>query len=132
MTYESIISKLPSLDNHGHTGRRTQRWQKASGETSILENSWRTTPNLFHQMKFSKTMTTVLVLAHGGQITTGFSSSTSLGGRVPVQARGEVVLVRTQNFQLSCTSEASALPLISRQRIPTKALSSRQHSTRYT
>ena len=127
-TYQIIISKPPSLDNHGHTGQRTQKWQKVSGETSTLESSWRTTPNLFHRTKFSRKTTTVLASAPGGQVTTGFSSSTSLGGRDPAPGHGEVVLVRTQNFQLSCTFEASAPPLIFKQRIPTKVLSSRQHS----
>ena len=127
-SYQIIISKAPLLDNHGRTGRKTQKWEKVSGETSILESSWRTTLNLFQRTKFSRTTITVLALAPGGQTTTGFSSSISLGGRDPAPARGEVVLVRTQNFQLSCTFEASALPLISKQKIPTKGLSSRQHS----
>ena len=99
-TYQIIISKPPSLDNHGRTGQRTQKWEKVSGETSILESSWRTTPNLFHLTKFSRTTIIALALAPGGQITTGFSSSTSLGGRDPALARGEAVLVRIQNFQL--------------------------------
>ena len=99
-SYQIIISKPPLLDNHGRTGQRTQKWEKVSGETSILESSWRTTPNLFHLTKFSRKTIIALALAHGGQITTGFSSSTSLGGRDPALVRGEVVLVRIQNFHL--------------------------------
>ena len=95
-----IISKPPSLDNHGRTGQRTQKWQKVSGEISTPENSWRTTPSLFHQMRFSTTTITVSALARGGQVTTGCSSSTSLGGRDPALDHGEAALVRTQSFQL--------------------------------